>query len=143
MSTKTVDVRDPQTRLADLVMLAREGNEVIIAEDHKPVARLVLISEPNQSRVPGLSRGVIWMSEDFFLKHNINTEIYTNDGQKIYLEADGVGLPRKNSSIADLRENVTLFTSAKDYTWINTLQIWGIGTVDFAKKIIHLVGYSV
>ncbi len=65
MSSKTVDVHDTHTSLSELVSLALEGNEVIIAEDNKPVARLVPISEANQTRIPGLNRGDIWTSEDF------------------------------------------------------------------------------
>jgi antitoxin (DNA-binding transcriptional repressor) of toxin-antitoxin stability system len=42
-----------------------EGNEVIIADDDKPLARLVPISESKQLRIPGLNRGEIWTSEDF------------------------------------------------------------------------------
>ena len=96
-------------------------------------------------KLNGKVKGVdyIWMRADGRVELDIHAEISTNDGQKIALKADGVGLPRKNSSISDLRENVMLFASAKDYTWINSLQIWGIGTVDFAKKIIYLAGYSV
>lgn len=73
---------------------------------------------------------------------HIHAEITADDGQKIALHADGVALPRKGSSIADLRENVTLFTSSKDYTWVNALQVWGIGTVDLAEQVVQLKGYS-
>jgi hypothetical protein len=73
---------------------------------------------------------------------HIHAEITADDGQKIALEADGVALPRKDSSIADLRENVTLFTSSKDYTWVNALQVWGIGTVDLAEQVVQVKGYS-
>jgi len=65
MSSKTVDIHDTQTSLSELVSLALEGNEVIIAEDDKPLARLVPISESKQLRIPGLNRGEIWTSEDF------------------------------------------------------------------------------
>jgi prevent-host-death family protein len=65
MSSKTVDIHDTQTSLSELVSLALEGNEVIIAEDNKPLARLVPISESKQLRIPGLNRGEIWTSEDF------------------------------------------------------------------------------
>ena len=73
---------------------------------------------------------------------HIHAEITADDGQKIALHADGVALPRKGSSIADLRENVTLSTSSRDYTWVNALQIWGIGIVDLAKQVVQLKGYS-
>ena len=65
MSSKTVDIHDKQTSLSELVSLALEGNEVIIADDDKPLARLVPISESKQLRIPGLNRGEIWTSEDF------------------------------------------------------------------------------
>ena len=65
MSSKTIDIHDKQTSLSELVSLALEGNEVIIADDDKPLARLVPISESKQLRVPGLNRGEIWTSEDF------------------------------------------------------------------------------
>jgi hypothetical protein len=42
----------------------------------------------------------------------------------------------------DLRLNLTLFTSAKDYTWVNVLQVWGIGTVDLAEQAIQVTAYS-
>jgi hypothetical protein len=73
---------------------------------------------------------------------HIHAEITADDGQKIALEADGVALPRKDSSIADLRENVTLSTSSKEYTWVNALQVWGIGTVDLAEQVVQVKGYS-
>jgi antitoxin (DNA-binding transcriptional repressor) of toxin-antitoxin stability system len=65
MSSKTVDIHDKQTSLSELVSLALEGNEVIIADDDKPLARLVPISESKQLRIPGLNRGEIWTREDF------------------------------------------------------------------------------
>lgn len=65
MSSKTIDIHDKQTSLSELVSLALEGNEVIIADDDKPLARLVPISESKQLRIPGLNRGEIWASEDF------------------------------------------------------------------------------
>jgi hypothetical protein len=73
---------------------------------------------------------------------HIHAEITADDGQKIALHADGVALPRTGSSIADLRENVTLFTSSKDYAWVNALQVWGIGTVDLAAQVVNVTAYS-
>lgn len=73
---------------------------------------------------------------------HIHAEITADDGQKIALHADGVALPRKGTSISDLRENVTLSTSSKDYAWVNALQVWAIGTVDLAEQVVRLKGYS-
>jgi antitoxin (DNA-binding transcriptional repressor) of toxin-antitoxin stability system len=63
--TKTVDVKEAKDRLPELVSLALEGNEVILSEGDRPVARLVPIHSPGQKRVMGLHRGTAWMSEDF------------------------------------------------------------------------------
>ena len=73
---------------------------------------------------------------------HIHAEISTDDGQKISLHADGVALPRPASPIVDLRENVTLFTSSKAYSWVNGLQVWATGTVDLAEQVIRIKGYS-
>jgi len=64
VSSKTVDFHDAKT-LSGLVSLALEGNEIIIAEDDMPLARLTAISESKQFRTPGLNRGEIWTSDDF------------------------------------------------------------------------------
>jgi len=65
MITKTVDIHEAQKQLSELVSLALEGNEVIIAEGDKPLARLVPVASSYQPRVAGLNRGQIWVSEDF------------------------------------------------------------------------------
>jgi antitoxin (DNA-binding transcriptional repressor) of toxin-antitoxin stability system len=63
--TKTVDVKEAKDRLPELVSLALEGNEVILSEGDRPVARLVPISSPGRKRVMGLHRGSAWISDDF------------------------------------------------------------------------------
>ena len=73
---------------------------------------------------------------------HIHAEITTDDGEKIALFADGVARMREGSTIADLRENVTLSTSSKTYAWVNTLQVWGTGTVDLAKQVVQIKGFS-
>lgn len=73
---------------------------------------------------------------------HIHGVITTHDGHKISLEADGVCIPTPGSPVAELRENVRLFTSAKEYAWVNPLQIWGVGTVDLAAQIVHIKGYN-
>ena len=72
---------------------------------------------------------------------NIHATIETEDGHRIALAADGVCLPRPAEPIADLRENVELTTASEDYAWVNTRQVWGVGTVDFANGKIHVEAY--
>lgn len=94
-------------------------------------------------KLKGTIKGVDYLQvrPDGRMELDIHAEITTADGQKISLKADGVCMPRKDSSVSDLRENITLFTSSKNYTWINTLQVWAIGTVDLATQIINIKGY--
>jgi prevent-host-death family protein len=65
--TRTVSVDEAQEKLQDLLAQALAGNEVIITEHGKPVARLVPVpvAAANKKRVAGLNRGAIWTSEDF------------------------------------------------------------------------------
>lgn len=63
--TKTVTVHDAQTQFSELLTFALKGNEIVIVEDDRQLARLVPISSLNKSRIPGLNRGKIWASEDF------------------------------------------------------------------------------
>lgn len=72
---------------------------------------------------------------------HIHATLSTDDGHNIALFADGVCLPRPDAPVADLKENVTLFTSSKEYAWVNSLQFWGVGTVDLAEQVVHIKGY--
>lgn len=65
MLTKTVDVREAQTNLKDLLSLVREGTEIVLTEGTTPLARLVPMTLPSTPRVAGLHTGAIWTSEDF------------------------------------------------------------------------------
>ena len=50
---------------------------------------------------------------------------------------------RANSTVGDLRENVTLTTSEYGYAWVNPAQIWALGTVGIATCEVHIAGYAV
>jgi antitoxin (DNA-binding transcriptional repressor) of toxin-antitoxin stability system len=66
MLTKTIDVREAQTTLKELLPLVIAGSEVILTEGSTPVARLVPVASPTSTpRVAGLHSGAIWTSEDF------------------------------------------------------------------------------
>lgn len=65
MLTKTVDVRETQANLQELLSLVREGTEIVLTEGTTPLARLVPIMLPPAQRVAGLHAGASWMSEDF------------------------------------------------------------------------------
>ena len=63
--TKTVNIDEAKTTLHKLLSLVTSGNEVIIAKDNKPIAKIIPISHPVRARVAGLNKGKIWISEDF------------------------------------------------------------------------------
>jgi antitoxin (DNA-binding transcriptional repressor) of toxin-antitoxin stability system len=65
MLTKTVDIRETQTNLQDLLSLVREGAEIVLTDGTTELARLVPISVSTPPRTPGLHSGAIWTSEDF------------------------------------------------------------------------------
>ena len=64
---RIASVDEAQEKLQDLLTQALAGDEVIITEHGKPVARLVPVTGTGASkkRVAGLNRGTIWTSEDF------------------------------------------------------------------------------
>jgi hypothetical protein len=94
-------------------------------------------------RLAGSVRGIDYLRvrADGRVDLDIRAVIETEGGQKIALSADGVGVARAAEPIADLCENVTLATVAKEYAWVNTRQVWAIGTVNFATGKIHLDAY--
>lgn len=65
--TTTIDLSEAQS-LSRLIDLAKAGNEVIIAENSTPVARLTAIASAEtgqKPRVAGLHQGAIQVSDDF------------------------------------------------------------------------------
>jgi prevent-host-death family protein len=59
-----VNIAEAKARLSELVEKAESGEEILIARDHKPVARLVPV-RARAPRVPGSARGQVWMAPDF------------------------------------------------------------------------------
>lgn len=94
-------------------------------------------------RLAGRVRGVdyVRMRADGRIDLDIRAVIETENGSRIALSADGVAVPRAGEPIADLCENVSLSTAATDYAWVNTRQVWGVGTVNFAVGKVHIDAY--
>ncbi|MFZ2957099.1 MAG: toxin-antitoxin (TA) system antitoxin [Candidatus Ozemobacteraceae bacterium] len=65
MSTQTVSVQDAQKRLPELIGLATQGDEIVIAQDEQTRVRLVPFKSNPAPRVFGQYQGKITMSEDF------------------------------------------------------------------------------
>lgn len=60
-------MHEAKTQLSKLVARAEAGEDVVIARDGRPAVRLTPIREQDTwpSRVAGMWKGQIWMSEDF------------------------------------------------------------------------------
>ncbi len=65
---------------------------------------------------------------------DMQANITTDDGEKIAVHEDGILIapaPDDESRIAQLRLNLEFTTIAPKYDWINFVQGWGRGTVDW------------
>jgi hypothetical protein len=89
-------------------------------------------------RLSGRVRGVdyILARADWRIDLDIRATVEIEGGHRIALSGNGVATLRSGEPIADLIENLRFTTAVKDYAWVNTRQIWGVGTVNLdARKI--------
>lgn len=64
----TVSIQEAEARLSDLIHKLKPGDEVIITENNRPIARLIPTAGgiPQKSRQPGTLRGSVrYMAPDF------------------------------------------------------------------------------
>jgi prevent-host-death family protein len=62
---KQVNVHEAKTQLSRLLQEVEDGEEIVIARNGTPVARLVAHVEERKPREPGWAKGRIWMAPDF------------------------------------------------------------------------------
>ena len=95
-------------------------------------------------KLKGAVKGVDYLHvrADGRFQLNIHAEITTEDGKKIALAADGVAIAQKGSPVFQLRENVTLTTNYPEFSWLNPIQVWALGTVDVSKGEIRIKAYA-
>lgn len=60
-----VNVHQAKTQLSRLLARVEQGEEIVIARDGKPVAKLVPHRPKRMPREPGWAKGKIWISDDF------------------------------------------------------------------------------
>lgn len=60
-----VNMHAAKTQLSKLAERAASGEEILIARNGQPVARLVALEKPGKSRGVGFCKGEIWISDDF------------------------------------------------------------------------------
>jgi prevent-host-death family protein len=54
-----------KTHLSALAERAANGEEIVIARNGRPLARLVPVEQPRKPRTLGLWRDQVWMGDDF------------------------------------------------------------------------------
>jgi prevent-host-death family protein len=60
-----VNIHEAKTHFSKLLARVSQGEEIIIARNGKPLARLVPMSVKPQGRPLGIFKGQIWMAPDF------------------------------------------------------------------------------
>jgi prevent-host-death family protein len=63
--TEQFNIYDAKTQLSRLIDRAAGGEEIVIARNGRPVARLVALGEARRPIRFGLARGQIWIAPDF------------------------------------------------------------------------------
>lgn len=61
----TVNIYEAKTKLSKLVDVAAEGEDVVIARNGKPVARLTALKPEKHPLKLGLLNGKGWIADDF------------------------------------------------------------------------------
>jgi prevent-host-death family protein len=62
---KQVNVHEAKTRLSRLLQEVEDGEDIVIARNGEPVARLVRVEPERKPREPGWAKGKVWMAPDF------------------------------------------------------------------------------
>jgi prevent-host-death family protein len=61
----TVNIHEAKTQFSKIVARVEAGEEIVIARDGVPVARLVAIRQPLTKRISGRDRDVFSVPDDF------------------------------------------------------------------------------
>ncbi len=77
--TETVNMHQAKSSLSRLVERALAGEEIVIARNGEPLVKLVPVPKTPKRRVPGRSKGRIWISPDFELSDEEIDEFETWD----------------------------------------------------------------
>jgi hypothetical protein len=68
---------------------------------------------------------------------NLHAGLVTSQGERINVTETGIN---RNG---DLRLNIHFHTGVKQYVWLNQVQVWAIGKVDFNTGKVHIKGYLI
>jgi prevent-host-death family protein len=62
---QTVNMHEAKTQFSKLIARVEAGEEIVIARDGTPVARVVAFNQPASSRLGGRDRGLFSVPDDF------------------------------------------------------------------------------
>lgn len=75
---------------------------------------------------------------------NIYVTITTDDGEKIAVHESGLLLPPEDDSrIARLQMSMQFTTASPKYAWMNAIQCWALGEVDWNTGAVTVQAYEV
>jgi hypothetical protein len=96
-----------------------------------------------KGRLPGRARGVDYLRvrADGRIELDLHLTIETEDGNRIALSGDGQAAPRPGEPLLDLFANIRLSSASKEYAWVNSRQIWSVGTSNMETGKIHVEAY--
>lgn len=63
--TEIINMHQAKSSLSRLVERALAGEDVLIARNGEPLVRLVPLRKNREPRVPGRSKGRVWIAPDF------------------------------------------------------------------------------
>ena len=97
----------------------------------------------SSGRIAGRIRGIdhAYLRPDGRFELNLRAVFETDDGARIALCGDGVGILRPDAPVLDLSENISLLTASPSYAWVNGPQIWAVGFADLAAGKVHLESF--
>lgn len=96
-----------------------------------------------KGRLSGRQHGVDYlrMRADGRIDLDLHVAIETDDGHRIALSADGQAALHNGEPVVDIFANVRLSTASKEYAWVNSRQVWSVGTASLATGKIHVEAY--
>jgi len=60
------NIAEAKSHFSELIKMAMQGEDIVIARDNKPLLRLVPVASPKKERKPGTAKGqILYVSPDF------------------------------------------------------------------------------
>ena len=91
--------------------------------------------ELNGPKLRGMMFGTdhLYVRADGLFQLHLHARVTTDDGANIAFSSEGVSIQTEGGKETRLRAAVSLFSATEAYRWLNTLQLWAMGTLDTVK----------